>query len=153
MGEHGKLIGGPMTDVQVRPEGPPTGPMPALLLEHGHVQVGEHGDVTVLTLDGGLDADFVDAVLPTVVAAAGAASALVVDLDQVTLLDEASCVRLIDRVRVAVGDAPMCVAASRVSARAVLERWGVAEHVTVFGSVADALQLRAFADSGYGTSW
>jgi anti-anti-sigma regulatory factor len=132
---------------------PDTGPMPALELHDGRVRVHVHRDVTVVTLDGGLDEAFADVVAPMLPGALAGAVAAVLDVDQVTLLDEVAFGRLADAFADASVDADRCIVASRLSGRMVLERWGVTSRFGVFTSVADALQARTFLANGYGEGW
>lgn len=132
---------------------PVTGPMPALDLHDGRVRVQVDKGVTIVSLDGGLDADFARHVAPTIASQITRAPAVVLDLDQVTLLEEAGFETLAEALVRAAADAERCVVASRLSGRMVLERWGVARRWAVFTSVADALQARAFAANGYGEGW
>lgn len=131
---------------------PVTGPMPAVDLHDGRVRVHVDKGVTVVTLDGGLDPDFVAAIAPTLARVLAGAEAVVVDLE-VTLLDPEGFEALERTVHRATGGAERCVVASRLSGRMVLERWGVAERCAVFTSVADALQSLAFQANGYGDGW
>jgi anti-anti-sigma regulatory factor len=148
---------GPGGDVGTRPgagaDDPVTGPMPAVELEGGRVRVHLHRDVTIVTLDGGLDADLVRTVAPTLPGALAGADAVVLDLDQVTLLDEGAFSQLAAAFDEATDGVERCIVASRLSGRMVLERWGATEDYGVFTSVADALQARTFLANGYGTGW
>ena len=132
---------------------PVTGQMPALALHDGRVQVHAERDVTIVTLDGGLDEDFAREVEPTIARSLAGAEAVVLDVDQVTLLDQAGFDILADSFRAATAGVDCCIVASRLTGRMVLERWGVTENHAVFTSVADALQARAFASNGYGEGW
>jgi anti-anti-sigma regulatory factor len=132
---------------------PVTGPMPAIELRDGHVRVHVRRDVTIVTLDGGLDDALADAVCPVLGGVLAGAGAVVLDLDQVTLLGEGPCQRLLQAFEAATAGLDRCVVASRLSGRMVLERWGVTAHHGVFTSVADALQARAFLANGYGAGW
>jgi anti-anti-sigma regulatory factor len=79
--------------------------------------------------------------------------AVVLDLDQVTLLDEGAFSQLAAAFDEATDGVERCIVASRLSGRMVLERWGATEDYGVFTSVADALQARTFLANGYGTGW
>lgn len=130
----------------------PTGPLPVLHLVDGRLQVEHHRDVTVIVLDGGLDSDFAHDLVPAVSRAVRNAEAVVIDLDQVTLLESDG----LERICTAVAEAAsgeLCLVAGRLSGRLVLERWGLSSDRPVFTSVADALQARTFQDNGYGDGW
>jgi anti-anti-sigma factor len=133
--------------------GPVTGSMPALELHDGRMQVHIQRDVLVVTLDGGLDEAMAREIAPTVAGALAGADAVVLDVDQVTLLDQAGFEILAEAFRQATAGIDCCIVASRLSGRMVLERWGVTDDHAVFTSVADALQARAFLASGYGDGW
>lgn len=130
-----------------------TGPMPVVELEDGRLRVHSHRDVTVVALDGGVDDAFVDGVAPSLDGVLAGAQAVVLDVDQVTLLDEDAFRRLTSAFDDAASGAQRCIVASRLSGRMVLERWGVASDHAVFTSVPDALQARAFEGDGYGDGW
>lgn len=132
---------------------PVTGPLPAVVLHGGRMQVHNDRDVTVVTLDGGLDESLARDLAPTVDGMLAGATAVVLDVDQVTLLDQAGFDVLAEAVGRATAGLDCCIVASRLSARMVLERWGVNELHAVFTSVADALQARAFQANGYGAGW
>ena len=132
---------------------PVTGPMPAISLHDGRMQVHVRRDVTIVTLDGGLDEVFATEIAPTIPGALAGAEAVVLDVDQVTLLDQAGFDILAEAFGAATAGLDCCIVASRLSGRMVLERWGVTAHHAVFTSVADALQARTFADNGYGEGW
>jgi len=132
---------------------PVTGPMPAIELHDGHLRVHVRRDVTIVTLDGGLDDELVDAVSPVLPGALAGAGPVVLDLDQVTLLDRAAAERLFVEFDAAAAGHERCIVASRLSGRMVLERWGVTTRYGVFTSVPDALQARAFQANGYGEGW
>jgi anti-anti-sigma regulatory factor len=132
---------------------PVTGPMPAVTLHDGRMQVHIQRGVTIVTLDGGLDEAFATEVAPTIPGALAGAEAVVLDVDQVTLLDQAGFEVLARAFGEATAGLECCIVASRLSGRMVLERWGVTDHHAVFTSVADALQARAFAANGYGGGW
>lgn len=131
---------------------PVTGPMPAVSLAEGRVRVSMQKDVTIVALDGGLD----DATAPELaeVTAAQTANAdvAILDLEQVTLLDQSALRRVIAAFTQG-SSIERCIVAPRLSGRLVLERWGVTSLLAVFTSVADALQARAFQHSGYGDGW
>lgn len=132
---------------------PVTGPMPALALHDGRMQVHARRDVTIVTLDGGLDEGLARDIAPTIAGALAGAEAVILDVDQVTLIDRAGFDILADAFGKATAGIDCCIVASRLSGRMVLERWGVTEHHAVFTSVADALQARAFVANGYGEGW
>jgi hypothetical protein len=132
---------------------PVTGPMPAIELHDGRVRVHVERDVTVASLDGGLDAAFAGEVVPTLPGALAGALAVVLDIDQVALLDREAFDSVLDAFTAATDGLERCIVASRLSGRMVLERWGVTDHHAVFTSVADALQARAFVANGYGEGW
>jgi anti-anti-sigma regulatory factor len=132
---------------------PVTGPMPALALHDGRMQMHIRRDVLIVTLDGGLDEDMAREIAPTVPGALDGAEAVVLDVDQVTLIDQAGFDILADAFGKATAGIDCCIVASRLSGRMVLERWGVTDHHVMFTSVADALQARAFLASGYGNGW
>ena len=128
-----------------------TGPLPVLDLADGHLHVTTRRDVTLVEVDGGLDDALADELVPLLGAAVDDAGAVALDLDHATLLDQSAldalCGLILDL------DVDRCIVAGRLSGRLVLERWGVLERFVVFSSVADALQARAFLESGYGTGW
>lgn len=132
---------------------PITGPLPAVTLHDGRMHVHVQDDVTVVSLDGGLDADLAEELAPTIPEALAGAEAVILDVDQVTLLDQAGYEILADAFGRATAGLDCCIVASRLSGRMVLERWGVTERHAVFTSVADALQARAFLANGYGDGW
>lgn len=132
---------------------PVTGPMPAVELHDGRMRVHVQRDVTIVTLDGGLDAAFATEIAPTIPGALAGAEAVVLDVDQVTLIDRAGFDTLAEAFGRAAAGLDCCIVASRLSGRMVLERWGVTEHLAVFMSVADALQARTFQTNGYGAGW
>ena len=132
---------------------PVTGPMPALALHDGRLQVHTRRDVTIVTLDGGLDEAFAMEVAPTIAGHLAGVEAVVLDVDQVTLLDQAGFEILAEAFGRATAGIDCCIVASRLSGRMVLERWGATHDHAVFTSVADALQARAFAANGYGDGW
>ena len=132
---------------------PVTGPLPALALHDGRMQVHVERDVLIVTLDGGLDEAFAREVAPTIPGALAGADAVVLDVDQVTLLDQAGFDILAEAFVQATAGVECCIVASRLSGRMVLERWGVTERHAVFTSVADALQARAYGAHGYGDGW
>lgn len=132
---------------------PITGPVPVVELADGHVHVSMRRDVTIVEIDGGLDDDLAEEVAPLIASTVEDAKAIVLDLDQTTLLDrtavEAVCAPLL-----AAGPAfDRCIVSGRLSGRLVLERWEILDQFVVFSSVPDALQARAFVESGYGTGW
>ncbi|HEX4902047.1 MAG TPA: hypothetical protein VFV42_04505, partial [Acidimicrobiales bacterium] len=119
----------------------------------GRLRVRVEKDVTVVALDGGLDAQMADEVVPGLPGVLAGVDAAVLDVDQVTLLDEAAFARVADAFDAATDGLERCVVASRLSGRLVLERWGATSRFGVFTSVADALQARAFRGDGYGPGW
>lgn len=129
-----------------------TGPLPVIDLDDGHLHVCTRRDVTIVEIDGGLDHTLAGSIVPSLDDIVAGASAVVLDLDRVTLLDrkavDAVCA-VLDRLP---GDS-RCIVAGRLSSRLVLDRWGVPVRYAVFTSVADALQAREFVASGYGTGW
>lgn len=143
--------------VGIRPgdgaDDPVTGPMPAVELQAGRLRVHARRDVTIVALDGGLDAAMAADVAPAMAGALAGAEAVVLDLDRVTLLDEVAFTTLLDAFAAATDGCDRCLVASRLSGRLVLERWGVGHRYGVFTSVADALQARAFRGDGYGPGW
>lgn len=130
-----------------------TGPMPVVDLAEGHLHVSLRRGVTILTIDGGLDDDLGTVVAPLVASAIEGSDAVILDLDQTTLLDRTALEAVVDRVLAAGPGLDRCIVSGRLSGRLVLERWEVLERFVVFSSVADALQARAFVESGYGTGW
>jgi anti-anti-sigma regulatory factor len=132
---------------------PVTGPMPAVDFHDGRLRIHLDKDVTIITLDGGLDGEFAGQVVPTITRSMADASAVVLDVDQVTLLDQDGFEILARALNRAIEGRPCCIVASRLSGRMVLERWGVTRRHAVFTSVADALQARAFEANGYGEGW
>lgn len=132
---------------------PVTGPMPAVALHDGHLQVHVQREVTIVTLDGGLDEAFARELSPSIGGILAGAEAVILDVDQVTLIDQAGFAILAEAFGRATAGIECCIVASRLSGRMVLERWGVTDHHAVFTSVADALQARAFLANGYGTGW
>ena len=132
---------------------PVTGPLPAVALHEGRMQVHVQRDVVVVTLDGGLDEPFARDLAPTIAGTLAGAEAVVLDVDQVTLLDQAGFDVLAAAFARATAGIDCCIVASRLTGRMVLERWGVTERHAVFTSVADALQARAYGAYGYGDGW
>lgn len=130
---------------------PVTGPTPVLDLADGHLHVSSRRDVTVASVDGGLDDALAERLAPLVTRATDGAVAVVLDLDQATILERRAVLTLCDALADGVTD--RCIVAGRLSGRLVLERWGIDEAFVVFTSVADALQARSFLESGYGTGW
>ncbi len=130
-----------------------TGPMPVLDLAAGHLHVSVRRNVTIVEVDGGLDDDLAATLVPAIEACVVDAVAVIVDLDHTTLLDrtalDAVCA-LLQRADPAVD---RCIVSGRLSSRLVLERWDILREFVVFSSVADALQARTFAESGYGNGW
>jgi anti-anti-sigma regulatory factor len=130
-----------------------TGPLPVVDLEDGHLHVTTRRDVTILSLDGGLDDQLAASIVAGIEAVLAGARAVIVELDHVTLLDRSALdtvLAVLDRLP---PDVARCLVAGRLSGRLVLDRWGVPGRFVVFSSVADALQAREFVASGYGTGW
>ena len=132
---------------------PVTGPMPAVELQSGRLRVHARRDVTIVALDGGLDRAMAAEVAPSLTGVLAGAEAVILDLDRVTLLDEAAFTTVVAAFADASTGPDRCIVASRLSGRMVLERWGVGRRYGVFTSVADALQARAFRGEGYGAGW
>lgn len=134
----------------------PTGPMPVVDLAGGHLHISVRRDVLVLAVDGGLDDDLASMLAPAIERAVDGAAAAVLDLDQVTLLDRSGLEAICDAFDGG-GDGgdptTRCLVAGRLSGRLVLDRWEIPERYAVFTSVPDALQARAFIESGYGNGW
>lgn len=128
-----------------------TGPVPVLDLADGHLHVSTRRGVTLVEIDGGLDDDLAAELVPLLRSSTVEASALILDLDHTTLLDQ-TALESVCTVVLAL-DVERCVVAGRLSGRLVLDRWGIPDRFVVFSSVADALQARAFLESGYGTGW
>lgn len=134
---------------------PVTGPLPVLTMVDGHLEISVRRGVTILSLDGALDDGLAELVVEPLRRAVASTDleAVALDLDRVTLLDRTGLDAVLHALDHAPADAPCCLVAGRLSGRLVLERWNVTDRYVVFTSVADALQARAFADSGYGTGW
>jgi len=132
---------------------PDTGSLPAIELHDGRLRVRVEKDVTVVALDGGLDAEMADDVVPALPGVCAGVDAAVLDVDQVTLLDEGAFGQVAEAFATATAGVDRCIVASRLSGRLVLERWGMTSRFGVFTSVADALQARAFRGDGYGSGW
>ena len=132
---------------------PVTGPLPVVDLDDGPVHLTTRRDVTIIALDGGLDDALAARVAETIAGIVADATAVVVDLDRVTLLDRSA----LDAVCAVLDSLPettrRCLVAGRLSGRMVLERWGVPDRFALFHTVADALQAREFVANGYGTGW
>ena len=129
-----------------------TGPMPVVDLADGHLHVSVRRGATIVQVDGGLDDALAAVIAPAIEAAVAGCKAVILDLDPATLLDRTA----LDAVCAAIDTEPgvsRCVVAPRLSGRLVLDRWDVPDSFAVFGSVADALQARAFVESGYGDGW
>lgn len=131
---------------------PVTGPMPAISLAGGHLWVHDHDDVTILAVDGGLDAELTDEIGDAFLTTLLSSTCLIIDLDDATLLNPSGVNALLD-LAATHGKQSICLVAGRLSSRLVLERWGVTSRVALFGSTADALQARTFSDCGYGNGW
>lgn len=129
-----------------------TGPVPAVELADGHLHVSVRRGVTIANLDGGLDDALARRVAPLLTDLLAEAEAVIVDLDQTTLLDH-SALDVLVGVLATVEPGRRCIVTGRLSSRLVLDRWGLPDDLVVFTSVADALQARTFVESGYGTGW
>ena len=129
-----------------------TGPMPVLDLD-GHLHVASRRGVTIVAVDGGLDDALARSLVPAIRRSVAGASAIVLDLDRVTLLDRSALESICAVIEELPAVTARCVVAGRLSGRLVLERWGLPDRFTLFTSVADALQAREFDASGYGTGW
>lgn len=129
-----------------------TGPMPVVDLVDGHLHVFLRRGSTVVQIDGGLDDALATMLAPAIETAVADAVAVVLDLDQVTLLDKSALDTVCAALDAAAGES-RCIVAGRLSGRLVLERWKIPETFAVFSSVADALQARTFVESGYGEGW
>lgn len=143
--QHGR-VGGSIDE-------PVTGPLPVTDLAEGHVHVTERRGVVIVALDGALDEALVSRVLPALDGMFSDAEAVILDIDHVTLLDRSALDAVLGALDTAPSDSPRCLIAGRLSGRMVLDRWSIATRLAIFSSVADALQARAFAASGYGTGW
>lgn len=77
---------------------------------------------------------------------------VVIDLDNCTLVERAALDGL-DPARWDRSPEQTCIASSRGTARELLARARVVERFAVFNRVADAVQARILADSGYGAGW
>ncbi|WP_436795996.1 hypothetical protein [Actinospongicola halichondriae] len=130
-----------------------TGPMPVVDLAAGHLHVSTRRDVTIVELDGGLDDDLASTLVPAIVTVIADASAVILDLDQTTLLDRTALEAVCAPLHAASPALDRCIVSGRLSARLVLERWDIPRGFVVFSSVPDALQARTFVESGYGTGW
>lgn len=129
-----------------------TGPMPVVDLAGGHLHVSIRRGVTIVAVDGGLDDSLAAMIAPDIRSAVAESEAVVLDLEQVTLLDRSA----LDAVCAALDHqdgTSRCIVAPRLSGRLVLDRWNVPDTIAVFGSVPDALQARTFVESGYGDGW
>lgn len=130
-----------------------TGPLPVLDLADGHLHVSLRRDVTIVEIDGGLDDALAAELAPLVATALQDAEAVVLDLDQTTLLDRTALEAVLAPILDAADAIDRCIVSGRLSGRLVLERWEILDEFVVFSSIADALQARAFVESGYGTGW
>ena len=130
-----------------------TGPLPVLDLADGHLHVSLRRDVTIIEIDGGLDDALGAELAPLVATALEDADAVVLDLDQTTLLDRTALEAVVAPLLAAAPAIDRCIVSGRLSGRLVLERWEILDQFVVFSSVPDALQARAFVESGYGTGW
>lgn len=106
-------------------------------------------DVLVLSPQGGLDAAVVDELSSAVRAAT---SPVLIDLNDCIVVDPhlLRSSRLRRELRAA---RDVCIACRRLTARRLLARTSVLEHVAVFQSVQDALQARVLQRDGYGSGW
>lgn len=132
---------------------PVTGPLPVVDLEDGHLHVTTRREVTIVSLDGGLDDGLAGTIRPTLRRVVETARAVVLDLDRVTLIDRSALDGVLAVLDGLPSEVSRCVVAGRMSGRLVLERWGVPQRLVVFHSVADALQAREFKSNGYGDGW
>lgn len=107
----------------------------------------------VVAVDGGLDEVLARRVAHEISGECEGTRGIIVDLDTATLLDPSGVRVLLSAVADEAGGAPVCLATSRLSARLVLARWGIAETTALFASAADALQALVLADDGYGEGW
>lgn len=130
-----------------------TGPLPIADLVEGHLHVSERRDVVIASIDGALELTLARRVTPELHRVVADADAIILDIDHATLLDRAALDLMLDTLDSAPASAPRCVIAGRLSGRMVLDRWSVSGRYAVFSSVADALQARTFAASGYGNGW
>ncbi len=130
-----------------------TGPMPVLDLAGGHLHVSIRRDVTLIEVDGGLDDDLAADLAPSVESAMYEAKAVIIDLDRTILLDRTALDAVCAPVIEAKDSCDRCIVSGRLSGRLVLDRWEVPDNFVIFSSVPDALQARAFIESGYGTGW
>ncbi len=130
-----------------------TGPMPVLDLAEGHLHISVRRGVTIIEVDGGLDDDLAATLTPLIESALADADAVVLDLDHTTLLDRTALDSVCAPFDASRGTVERCIVSGRLSARLVLERWDIPTRFVVFSSVPDALQARAFIESGYGTGW
>jgi hypothetical protein len=130
-----------------------TGPLPVVDLGGGHLHVTTRREVTIVSLDGGLDDALAADIVDTFTDVVAGAAAVVLELDHVTLLDRTALDTLLAVLDGLPPDEPCCLVAGRLSGRLVLDRWSVPGRFVVFTSVADALQAREFKASGYGTGW
>lgn len=120
---------------------------------------GTRAEVTVVRLDGVLDADLLAGLGPTLDALG---RPVAVDLGTVTLVDAAAVRGMVDRLTSCAtaslvpppdGRSPVCLVCDRLTGRMLLREWGVEERLPVFQSVGDAVQAHLFADAGYGEGW
>lgn len=130
-----------------------TGPLPITDLVEGHLHVTERRGVVIASLDGGLESGLAERVTPELQRVVSDAAAVILDIDRATLLDRSALDTVLDAVDAAPEHAPRCLIAGRLSGRMVLDRWMVTGRYAIFSSIPDALQARAFADSGYGNGW
>jgi len=130
-----------------------TGPLPVLDLADGHLHVSLRRDVTIVEIDGGLDDALAAELAPLVATALQEAEAVVLDLDQTTLLDRTALEAVVAPLVDSAHEIDRCIVSGRLSGRLVLERWDILDEFVVFSSIPDALQARAFVESGYGTGW
>lgn len=112
-----------------------------------HIEVTRLDDVLILRPQGGLDRSVVANLERSVAAATGP---VVVDLDECVLVDP-TAVRHV--ASAGPRDREVCIVSRRLSCRRLLARVGVTERLAVFQCLADALQARVLAGSGYGSGW
>ena len=130
-----------------------TGPLPVVDLQDGHLHVTTRREVTIVSLDGGLDDALAETVVPVLAEVVATARAVVLELDHVTLIDRTALDAVLAVLDGLEPGVVRCLVAGRLSGRLVLDRWEVPGRFVVFHSVADALQAREFKASGYGTGW
>lgn len=117
------------------------------------LEVTTRGRVAIVALHGGLDEVVATMLIPALTNAARGRDAVVLVLDDVTLLDRAALVKVCTVIDVLPRPSSCCIVAGRLSGRMVLRRWGLQRSLAIFSSVGDALQARTFAEIGYGPGW